>query len=189
MASRQGVVTPSDVIALGLAPENLNRLTKLGKLSRVGQGLYQHPEFPVTEHHSYVEVARAQPNGVLCLLSALSIHGIGTQMPWAVWVAIPRGRRVPIGRSTSMRVVTMSGENFTLGIEVRHFESIPVKVYSLEKTIVDCFRLRHLIGHDVPVEALRDALSHRRLDPSAFLQIADKLRARRMIEPYLEALL
>lgn len=142
-----------------------------------------------TEHHSYVTVAMAVPEGVICLLSALSIHGIGTQMPWEVWVSIPRGNRIPAARSVKTRAVTMSGENYSSGIETHTWEGVPVMVYSLEKTIVDCFRLRRLVGHDVPVDALRDSLRDRRVDRSSLVELAGQLRCRRMMEPYLEAIL
>lgn len=189
LARRQGVITPNDVRALDLAPENLNRLAKLGKLDRIGRGLYRHPEYAVSERHSYVEVARAVPSGVICLLSALSIHGVGTQMPWEVWVAIPRGRRIPVSRLTRTRAVTMSGANYQLGIEEHLFEGVAVHVYSLEKTIIDCFRLRRFVGQDIALEALRDAIGTRKVDVSALVQVADRLQSRRLVQPYLEALL
>ncbi|MFN8219322.1 MAG: type IV toxin-antitoxin system AbiEi family antitoxin domain-containing protein [Fimbriimonadales bacterium] len=189
LAKRRGVITPADVRALGLAPENLNKLAKLGKLEKLGRGLYRHPGFEATEHHSYVEVAKAVPDGVICLLSALNIHGIGTQMPWEVWVAIPRGRRIPATRQTRMRAVTMSGANFKLGTEEHTFEGVRVKVYGLEKTIIDCFRLRRLIGHEVAVEALRESIRAQKINVSTLTELADHLRSRRLIEPYLEAML
>lgn len=189
LAKRQGVVTPADVRALGLAPENLNKLAKLGKLDKIGRGLYRHPDFQATERHSFVEVTRAVPDGVICLLSALSIHGVGTQMPWDVWLAIPRGKRIPTTRQTRIRAVTMTGTSFELGREEHIFEGVRVKVFSLEKTIIDCFRLRRLVGHEVAVEALREAINTQKIDVSQFLQLAGQLRARRLIQPYLEAML
>jgi predicted transcriptional regulator of viral defense system len=189
LASRQGVITPADVRALGLAPENLNKLAKLGKLQRLGRGLYRSPDFSVTEQHSYVEVERAVPNGVICLLSALSVHGVGTQMPWEVWVAIPRGQRIPVNRQTQMRAVTMTESSYKLGVDSHTFEGVQVCVYNLEKTIVDCFRLRRLVGHDVAPEALRDAIRSCKLDMSKLTEYAVQLRTWRLMQPYLEALL
>lgn len=183
------MITPADVRSLDLSPENLNRLAKLGKLERIGRGLYQHPDFQATERHSFVEVAKAVPSGVICLLSALSIHGVGTQMPWDVWLAIPRGKRIPTTRQTRIRAVTMKGASFNLGREEHIFEGISVKVYSLEKTIIDCFRLRRLVGHEVSVEALRESIHTQKIDVSKLLQLAGQLRSRRLIQPYLEAML
>ena len=114
LAKRQGVITPADVRALGVAPENLNKLAKQGKIDKIGRGLYRHPDFQVTESHSYVEIAKAVPDGVICLLSALSIYGVGNHMPWEVWLSIPRGRRIPLPRQTRIRAVTMTGPNYEL---------------------------------------------------------------------------
>ncbi|MBX3115219.1 MAG: type IV toxin-antitoxin system AbiEi family antitoxin domain-containing protein [Fimbriimonadaceae bacterium] len=189
LAKRQGVVTPADVRALGLAAENLNKLAKLGRLEKIGRGLYRHPDFEATERHSLVEVAMAVPDGVICLLSALSIHEVGTQMPWDVWLAISRGKRIPSTRQTRIRVVTMTGANFDLGREEHIFEGVRVKVYSLEKTIIDCFRLRRIVGHEIAVEALREAINAQKIDVSKFLHLAGELRSRRLIQPYLEAML
>lgn len=189
LAKNRGIVTPADVRALGLAPENLNKLARLGKLDKIGRGLYRHRDFQATERHSYVEVARAVPSGVICLLSALSIHGVGTHVPWEVWIAIPRGKRIPKARQTRIHAVTMSGKNFQIEQEEHLYEGATVKVFSLEKTIIDCFRLRRLVGHDVAVEALRDAIGTKKIDVSNLLHIAGQLRSRRLIEPYLEAML
>lgn len=188
LAADQGVVTPADVRKLGLAPENLNRMVSRGILRHVGRGLYEDMSLSPSENHSYVEAAKSTPRAVVCLLSALNVHQIGTQMPWQVWIAIPRGDRVPRTRQ-SARVVTMSGLNYELGIEEHVFEGVPTKVYSLEKTLVDCFRLRRLVGHDVPIEALRESIQARRVDLNIFMSIADQLRAKRLIQPYLEAML
>lgn len=189
LARRQGIITPADVRALGLAPENLNKLAKLGRLDKVGRGLYRHPGFEATEHRSYVEVAKAVPDGVICLLSALSFHGIGTQMPWEVWVAIPRGNRIPMPRQTRIRAVTMTGANYSLGSEEHTIEGVTISVYSLEKTIIDCFRLKRFVGHDVAIEAMRAAINTQRISVSKLIELADRLRSRRLIQPYIEAML
>jgi predicted transcriptional regulator of viral defense system len=189
IAKSQGVITPADVRALGLVPENLNKLAKLGKLEREGTGLYRHPEFEASDRHSLVEVSKSIPDGVICLLSALSLHGTGTQMPWEVWVAIPRGKRIPIARQTRIRAVTMTNACYELGIDVHVLEGVQVKVYCLEKTIIDCFRLRRLIGHEVAIEALREAIRTDKINLSELLRFAGQLRSRRLIQPYLEALL
>jgi len=110
-------------------------------------------------------------------------------MPWEVWIAIPRGRRIPEARQTRIRVVTMIGTSFTLETQERSFEGVTVKVFSLEKTIVDCFRLRRLVGHDVAIEALREALNGQKINVSKLMHLADQLRSRRLIQPYVEALL
>lgn len=189
MADTQGVITPADVRNLGLAPENLSKLVAKGLLVRTARGVYERSGRVPTESHSYVEIAKTVPKGVICLLSALQIHGIGSSMPWEVWVAIPRGQRRPKERTAALRVITMSGDNYELDAVSKTLEGVQVRVYGLEKTIIDCFRLRHLVGHDVPVEALRESIRERRIDPGHLISLASKLRSRRLIEPYLDAII
>lgn len=187
LAKQQGAVTPADVRALGLVPENLNRLATLGRLIRVSRGVYIHPETAPTENHSYVEAAKAVPAGILCLVSALSIHGLGSQNPSDIWMAIPRKQRPPRTRS-GLRFVRMGPDQYETGIATQTIENVTVRVTSVEKTLVDCFRLRRLIGYDVPIEALRDALEQRSINIDCFLTLASRFRARELVRPYLDAL-
>ncbi len=189
LARDQGVITPAEVKALGLAPENLNRLVQQGMLVRSGRGIYEHPDFEITEMHSYVEVAKAIPEGVFCLLSALRIHDIGTQNPHKVWIAVPRQKRIPRARSAQIRVVRMSPLQFDTEIEPHKIEGITLRVYSLEKTIIDCLRLRHLVGHDVGVEALKEAMKQQKVSVSKLMDVAKCLKSTGIVSPYVEALL
>lgn len=188
LAREQGIVTPADVRALGLTPENLNDLVRRGLLVRAGRGIYEHPEFEWTESHSYVEVAKAIPDAVMCLLTALRIHEIGTQVPHEVWIAIPRGKRVPVARSARLRAITMMEPAYSLGVQTVMMEGVGVRVTSPAKTVVDCFRLRRLIGHDVAVEALKEGLRSRIVHADELQSMATTLRAWTTIRPYLEAL-
>lgn len=188
LARRQGVITPTDVRGLGLAPENLNDLERRGLLVRVARGIYEHPNVDLTEGHTYVEVAKAVPHSVICLLTALRIHELGTQTPTEVWIAIPRGKRIPKSRGARLRVITMIEPAFSMGIQNVEMEGVPVRVTSPTKTIVDCFRLRRLVGQDVAVEALKEGLRSRKTNADDLREIAIPLRAWTTMRPYLEAL-
>lgn len=189
LAKEKGVITPLDIKAMGLAPENLNKLAKFGLIISHGRGIFEHPDFELTEMHSYVQVASSIPNAVMCLLTALSIHGIGTELPHEIWIAIPRGQRPPVSRKLPIRVVTMGSPYYQLGIESRTWEGVEVKVFSAAKTVVDCFRLRRLIGHDIAVEALKESLRLRLFTVNELHQTAKALKAWNTLRPYVEAIL
>ncbi len=125
----------------------------------------------------------------MCLLTALSIHELGTQLPHEVWIAIPRGQRPPKPRGTNLRVVTMTDTAYELGVEIKEFEGIAVKVYSAAKTVVDCFRLRRLVGYDVGPEALKDAMRQRLFTLDKLHETAITLRTWTTIRPYVDAFL
>src|SRR5436309_10317767 len=105
LARRRGSLATRDVVAAGIHRQNLSRLVRAGALERVTRGQYRLPSTPVTEHHGLALVAAAVPQGVFCLLSALGFHGIGTQLPSDVWVAIDRRARRPALRYPPLRVV------------------------------------------------------------------------------------
>jgi predicted transcriptional regulator of viral defense system len=122
----------------------------------------------------------------VCLLTALRFHNIGTQLPREVWLAVPRGTRVPRLVYPPLRVTRISAPLFDLGIEEHHIEGQRVRVYSVARTVADCFRFRNKVGLDVALEALTDAWRTKGLKLDELNRIAKKLRVQRVMQPYLE---
>jgi predicted transcriptional regulator of viral defense system len=123
---------------------------------------------------------------VICLISALRFHDIGTQLPAEVWIAVPRGTRVPRVSAPLLRVVNVSTAVFDLGIEEHRIEGHTVRIYSVARTVADCFRFRNKVGLDVALEALTEAWRGKRLKLDELNRIAKKLRVQRVMQPYLE---
>jgi predicted transcriptional regulator of viral defense system len=181
-------VRPRDVEGIGVPREYLLRLHRSGQLERVGRGLYRLPNSPVTEHHNFAQVARRVSQGVICLLSALAFHDVGTQNPFEVWIAIPRGMRHPKLDAPLLRVTTLSGAAYAEGIEEHMIEGVTVRIYGIAKTVVDCFRFRNKIGLDVAMEALRESLRSKKTTINEINRFAKLARLGRVMRPYLEAL-
>ena len=186
--SDRGVLRARDAEAHGLARPDLMRLVQSGDLERVGRGLYVPAKAKITEHHSLVEAAARVPNGVVCLLSALRFHGIGTQNPHDVWLAIDVKAWKPVADSLPLRIVRFSGTALTYGVEVHKLEGVEVRITSREKTVADCFKYRNKIGLDVALEALREYLRSRKRSIDQLNQAAEACRVARVMRPYLEAL-
>ena len=129
-----------------------------GQLIRVGRGRYMLPEAEHSENLGLALVAAAVPQSVICLLSALRFHGIGTQAPHEVWIAVAQGAARPRLDYPPVRVTLVSGSAFTFGVERHQVDGVPVCIYSPAKTVADCFKFRNKIGLDVAIEALREAL-------------------------------
>jgi predicted transcriptional regulator of viral defense system len=144
---------------------------------------------PITEHHGLVIASRAVPRGVICLLSALTFHGIGTQLPFEVWIAVDRGTRTPPLAYPPLRVARFSGLAFSEGIETNPLEGQAVRVYSLAKTLADLFKYRRKVGLDVTLEALREAWRDRRVTIGEIDHFARICRVEQVMRPYLEGLL
>lgn len=182
-----GVVRSKDLAALGIPRQALARLHRRGRLDRVGRGLYVLPEASVTEHHTLAEVARRVPSGVICLLSALRFHGLTTQDPFDVWVAIAHKSWRPQTEALPVRIVYASGEARAYGVQTHDVEGVSVQIYSPAKTVADCFKYRSRVGLDVAIEALRDYRASAGFDADALWRAAQVCRVATLMRPYLEA--
>ena len=186
---RKGIlIRPSDAEALGVHTVALTRMTRSGELERVGPGRYRLASADVTENHALVLAAASVPSAVICLLSALQFHNIGTQVPHQVWIAVPRGTRVPHLSRPPLKVVRISPSMFKQGTERHRLEGHAVRVYSLARTVADCFRFRNTIGLDVALEALKEAWRSGRLNLDELHRVAKQLRVNRVMQPYLETI-
>jgi predicted transcriptional regulator of viral defense system len=188
LAKKRTILRAADAARLGLHTQVLTRLVAEGALERVGRGRYRSPGADVTEHHGLALTAAAVPRGIVCLLSALVFHGIGTQNPSEVWLAVDRRARAPKVAWPPLRVVRFSGRALTEGVETHRIDGEAVRVYSLPKTIADCFKYRNKVGMDVALEALKDAWHHKRLRMADLDEYAHICRVARVMRPYLEAL-
>ena len=188
IARRRGGIAARDLAEAGIHRQVLSRLVADGQLERVARGVYRVPDQPFTEHHALAIVGAAVPHGVVCLVSALQFHRIGTQLPYTVWLAIDRRARSPALQYPPLRVVRYSGEALTTGVETHRIEGQSVRVYNVPKTIADCFKYRNKIGLDVALEALREAWRARRFTMAEMDRYAAICRVQRVIRPYLEAL-
>ncbi len=185
LARKKGVIRAADLNDVTPNRTLLPYLTSKGVLRRIARGAYMLADH-IPEQVGYVEVAAAVPHGVICLLSALQYHEITTQMPNESWVAVKCGTRTPIAENLHLRVVRFSGAMFSSGIEEHAADGVVIRVYSVAKTVVDCFRFRNRIGLDVAREALVDALAQHKATLDEIWNFARVCRMARVMRPYLE---
>jgi len=188
LAQQRAVITAADVARAGIHSQQITRLVADGVLERIARGQYRLVARPVTEHHGLVVTARAVPHGVICLLSALDFHGIGTQLPPEVWIAIERGTRAPVARQLPLEIVRFSGAAFSEGIETHRIEDERVRVYSVAKTLADLFKQRNKVGLEVALEALREAWRERKFTMDELDRAARVCRVEHVMRPYVEAM-
>jgi predicted transcriptional regulator of viral defense system len=163
-------------------------MVRRGQVERIARGLYRRSD-EVSELDTVASVCARIPDGVVCLLSALIIHDIGTQLPSEVWIAIDRRARRPMVDRLPVRIVRFSGPMLKCGIERRTIQGVNVRVTSPARTVVDCFRYRNKRGIDVAIEALKDAVQRRLATAGSIYDIAKRCRASSVIRPYIEAVL
>ncbi len=185
-----GMLRTSKVIRLGVHPRTLYALRDSGEIEQVGRGLYRLSTAPPLSSPDLVPIAIRIPRAVVCLISALAHHGLTTQVPHAVDLALPSHAQIPKIDGIPLRVFWYSEPSFSAGIEVITIDDAMVQIYSPEKTIADCFKYRNKIGLDVAIEALRTYLE-RTPKPNfqAIAKFAQINRVQKVMRPYLEALL
>lgn len=182
------LLRPRDLLALKIPPDYLDRLHRRGLVERISRGVYAIPGTDLGEHQTLAEAARQVPRGVVCLLSALQFHGIGTQQPREVWLAIPPDTWRPRIEHPPVRLVHFSGDAYSQHVERHDLHGIPLPVYSPAKTVADCFKFRNKLGLDVALEALRECWRGRRCTMDDLWRAARVCRMTRVMRPYLESL-
>lgn len=187
LAREKGIIRAEDVEAVGISRNYLYRMHKEGLLEKSAVGLYTLPEAPVTENSSLAEIAKRLPHAVVCLITALSYHGITTQIPHEIWLTIPRGSWRPDVEYPPLNLTYVSGPAYSFGIQEHVINGVAVKIYSPAKTVADCFKLRNKVGLDMAMEALREAWRSRKVTMDELVEAAGIDRVSKIMRPYLEA--
>lgn len=187
LVRKNGWLRASDLADAGVPRAVLTRMAASGQLERAARGLYRLPDSGSSEYEGLVTVASKVPQAVVCLLSALQFHGLTTQLPWQVWFAMPRGSHVPRLEYPPIRMVQFTGEAYTQGIETHERDGVKLHVYSVAKTVADCFKHRNKIGMDVALEALKDARAQGRASFDDLWRCAKVCRVSNVMRPYMEA--
>ena len=187
LAGQRGTLRPSDLDAIGAPRVVLTRMTANGLLEKAGRGIYRLPGHQGSEHESLVAIATKVPQAVFCLLTALQFHELTTQLPREVWIAMPRGSHTPRIGYPPVKMVQFSGEAYSEGIEVARRDRVKLRVYSVAKTIADCFKHRNKIGLDVALEALREARKKKKASADDLWRCAKICRVANVMRPYLES--
>ena len=171
---------PSQLESLGIPYHRLRQLEAEDAVERIGWGLYRLAEAEPTERYSIASVCARVPNAIVCLLSALQVHEIGTQLPRQVWIAIPHKAKAPALKGMGVHIVRFSAAALTYGVQETSFEEVPTHITSPARTIVDCFRFQRLIGREAALEALREALQDRKVTTAALRRTLEVLPSRRL---------
>lgn len=184
-----GMMRMADAVQAGIHRTTLYAMRNSGIIEQLSRGLYRLADAPPLANPDLVTVARRVPRGVVCLVSALALHDLTTQIPHEVWLAVPRESEPPRVDYPPIRVFRFASQAFAAGVETRDMDGTKVRVYSREKTLADCFKYRNKIGLDTAVEALKRYRQQGRINAEALMQHAQTCRVANVMRPYLEAVL
>lgn len=183
-----GVLRTSEALAAGIEERTLYAMRDTGLIEPLSRGVYHLSAMPLPAYPDIAAVFRRAPRAVLCLVSALAYHEIGTQIPSAVQIALPAGVKAPRIGNPRIERFTMGDDSISAGVEEHTVGETPVHVFGVAKTVADCFKFRRRVGQSVAVEALQEALRERRATPAEIMRYAAIDRVQNVVRPYLEAL-
>jgi len=183
------VFRPRDLNTLKLSRTQLRSMLRAGEVEQIGRGLYRYHAVEPTELETIATICARVPHAIVCLLSALAIHDIGTQQPPEVWIALDRKARKPRFDDVMVRIVRFSGPMLHYGVTTRLIQGVPMRITTPARTVVDCFRYRNKLGLDIALEALRDALGRKLTTVDELVRAAEACRIYSVMKPYLQAVL
>lgn len=178
----------SEAIEAGVHPRTLYWMRDHGLLEELSRGVFQLASAPLPDYPDVAAVMLRVPDAVLCLVSALAYHEVGTQIPHAVQIALPRTKRGPRFSYPPVQTFHMSEAALHAGVEEHMMGETQVRVFSVAKTVADCFKYRNTIGLDVAVEALQEVIRRRTATPNEIMEFARTIRVGSVIDPYMRAL-
>jgi len=184
-----GILHTAEALRSGIHPTTLYAMGDSGALEMVSRGVYRLAGSSPLSNPDLVTVATRVPGGVICLISALAFHELTTQIPHEIHVALPRGAEEPRLDHPPIKTYRFTGDAFTEGVETRKLDGVSVQVYSPEKTLADCFKFRSKVGLDTAVEAVRFYRERKNVKVDDLMRYAGICRVKKIIRPYLEALL
>ncbi len=185
---RRRLVSARDLREHALSRSHLRNLAQAGKIERVSRGLYRAKGAPISEYETLLEVAKRVPSGVLCLSSALRYHELTTENPFEIWLAIERGAWTPRVDFAPVRIAHFSYQAFEYGVETHTVDGGQLRIYSVAKTVADCFKFRSRVGSETAIQALRATLRERRASVDELWNAAKVCRVANVMRPYMEAL-
>ena len=184
-----GQLKMSDAIKHGITRYMLYSLRDKGIIEQISRGLYRLTNLPSLSNQDLVAVSLRAPHAVICLTSALSYHELTTQIPHVISVAVLRGAHLPSIDYPPTHAYRFSEQAYQSGIEEHLIDEVSIKIYSPEKTLVDCFKHRNKIGMDIVLEAIKLYRTRKQFDLNKILKYAKICRVERAITPYLEAII
>lgn len=167
-----------EAVAAGVSWRDLYSLRDEGELLELSRGLFQLAEAAGVGNIDFVAVCARAPHGMVALESALAYWDLTDQIPSEVHLAVPEGTHRPVIDHPPTRVHVFRAATFSLGrIEVREADGERFWITDRERSVVDAYRLRHIVGDVEGHGALRRYLRQPRPKLAKLADVARMLRA------------
>lgn len=186
---RGGLAGYAEIIGAGFNKAILKSVLSSGQIQKIDRGLYRLSAGSLLANPDIVAASIKVPKGIICLLSALSFHEATSEIPRYVDIAIPRGKHANKIKYPPVKFYRFAPSIWEAGLEAHEIEGRRIRVYSLARTVVDCFKFRNKIGMDVARDALKVAVTEKGIKPKEIMRYAELCRVESIIKPILEAIL
>ncbi|MBN1466254.1 Abortive infection protein AbiEi [candidate division KSB1 bacterium] len=184
-----GYASLRDLKKAGVHTDTIRNLLDDHIIEKIKPGLYKLSDMPMVAHQGFIDVCLAMPKAVICLLSALDYYDLTTFIPSSVMAALPRGAKPTRIIYPPVQIYYFSGDNYSEYIEEIRESTGSFRIYSIEKTVVDCFRYRNKLGEDLAVEGLKNYLELKSKNIPKLYDCAQKGRMWNIIRPYITAVM
>lgn len=181
-----GILTMTQALEQGIHRRTLYALRDSGKIERMARGLYRLTDLPAPSLPDLLPVAKKIPKGVVCLISALSFHGLTTQIPHFVYIALPQKGKKPSLDYPPLRVFWYTPKMLETGVETRQIDGCKILIFNREKTLIDCLKFRNKIGLDIFLEAFKFYWTDKKRNLDKLVEYAKIFRVYKIIKPILE---
>jgi len=186
ISSNGGIIKTEALAKKGFTSRDINHLVKEGTLERIKQGYYIGKERTVSDIEL---IATLIPTGVLCLFSAIEYYELATVNPTEICVALPRGATCPtLPPNLFVKIHHMTARHFIAGINEVEVNGAIVRIYDIEKTVCDCFKYDKEVETSIALEVLKNYMAKGNCNIQRLLEYAKLLGKRKVIFPYVEAL-
>ena len=185
----KGYARSKEILTAGFHSRDIKSILKKGIIIKVKNGLYRLGNTPIISNQSFIDLSCAVPEGVICLLSALSYYELTTFNPTIISMAIHRKSWRSKIKYPPVEFFYFSTKQFESGINKIVINGYKVRIYCREKTICDMFRYRNKLGLDVAKEGLSEYLKHRDRNLEDLLKYAEICRVKSLLKTWINAMI
>jgi predicted transcriptional regulator of viral defense system len=181
IVDKRTVVRARDLYRSGIHPEALSRALQRGLLLKMGRGLYVRKNFSANFERQIMLACTRVPNGIVCLKSALSFHGLLPLDSGSIWMAIDPKPKKPVVNGLRLRFARFSGQALTQGVVNTRIDGVPVRIYSAAKMIADCLKYRRKIAGNLAVKVLRETIARKKCSEQRLRHFAKICRVGKLV--------
>lgn len=186
--ANNGYARTKNITDAGIYNIYLDRLLEDGRIEKIKRGLYRWVGMNETSHQGIVDVSKAIPGGVVCLLSALSFYNLTAAKPMEVSIAVSKKRKVVKPDYPPTKIYYFMDNMFKAGVEEQRIGKVTVLMYDREKTICDCIKYRNQLGMDIIKEALHEYLKNTSRNLELLMKYAEVCKVKPVLKNYLEVM-